>query len=184
MLTAASLNALRTSALLCPPVVPGHLSPIHILIAGRWEYSRWIIRRADDTLFLLHQVFHEQHSRSAHIQRGQKRESLPPRRDGSKEPIHANDRSYHEIWGLVVKIKCPGKTRALNWYKEGWYYAWSGCHFRGFFRFIVLLNYILIECLFTPTCNPGVILTISFYFLVIVAYWKCQFQSHFLFSDC
>lgn len=54
------------------------------------------------------------------------KESFPLRRDGSKEPIHANDdRSYRVIWGLVIKIKCSGKTGALKWYKEGLIFLWE-----------------------------------------------------------
>lgn len=89
-----------------------------------------------------------------HIFKEDKRGSLFRRGENvSKKPIHANDdRSYHVIWGLVIKIKCSGKTGALKWYKEGLIFLWEiGVIILDlvvisngeFFRFIELFIYLI-----------------------------------------
>lgn len=59
-------------------------------------------------------------------------------RGSSKEPVHANDdRSYQQIWGLVIKIKRSGKTGS----KEAWLACFFFFSFQAFSTFIVVSNY-------------------------------------------
>lgn len=136
---------IKQLVLLRPPVAPARLRPSHILIARRWQSSRWIMQQADSKqLASFPSGLHEQQSGSAHIQEGQIRESLPPKRDGSKELTHANDDlSPHVKPGWPIKIKQPGWTTTVHWHEEGWYSTWFSCCLRISFRFIVPLNYLL-----------------------------------------
>lgn len=79
---------------------------------------------------------------------------------------------WYSVWGLVIKIKCSGKTGALKWYKKGSdiplrstvYCAWSGCYFKRSFLQVYICCLIHnssflpqvpgsdCDALFIPTC--------------------------------